>query len=159
MKDKIEKFVNEIGKESLIKYLTEIVSDNKTKTKEQLIEEFFLSILYSLRIQINKNYPNSIFYKKNDLIFIEQNFKNKCFYFRYPDFWSVFETKFKLNYREVQNILKDLLKKHFQIENFKTNTQNKMLMSFLGKLLIIDEFTVKHLSIISCEEEEKYLNS
>ena len=118
MKQKIEAFIKEIGLDNLKQAISEIEGKQPTITKEQQIEEFFLSVINGLTIQIKKQHPNSVFYKKGDSVFIEQDFKYKNIYCRYTDFWSVFESEYGLKYEQIQATIKSQLEKHLKMEGF-----------------------------------------
>jgi len=63
----------------------QIESLKKESQKEGEMEQWFKSLLNGLEIEINDDYPNSVFYKKNGNIFFElyQDSEKKYFYCNY----------------------------------------------------------------------------
>ena len=53
----------------------------------------FLSFLDGCKIQVDKRYPDYLFYSKEAKILFQQDFKNKYFNIRYDLIWSIFESK------------------------------------------------------------------
>ena len=64
------------------------------------------------------DYPNSIFYKKNGKLVIEQNRKYKEFWFDYDDIWSFFRSIFSMTYGEIHGLLKIWLEETFKLEGY-----------------------------------------
>jgi len=116
MKQKIEQFIKEVGIYNLKQVISEIEDNKDAITKEQQMEEFFLSVVNGLTIQISNEYPESVFYKKGDLVYLQQDKKRNNIWCRYSDFWLVFESKFGINYQQIQGFLKRMFSKHLKIE-------------------------------------------
>ena len=87
------------------------------------MEGFFLSFLEGCEIKISDKYPGSIFYIKNDKILFQQEMKNKYFWVEYDFIWSIFESKYGLNYTETQAFIKDVLETHIKLEGYTPQTQ------------------------------------
>ena len=87
-------------------------------TKEQ--RDTFNEIMSKITGTKNSDeYTDSVFYMVGDSVYMEQELKTDNFYIRYDDFWSVFKTKFNLNYQEISQLLRGLLEQHL---NCKVNT-------------------------------------
>ena len=71
-----------------------------------------------LEIVTSKEYPDSIFYKKNGKVVMEQDKENKYFFFHYHDIWSFFEDFFGLEYKEIQGVLKSWLEDTLKLEGY-----------------------------------------
>jgi hypothetical protein len=50
----------------------------------------------------------------------EQDLKNTEFWFNYDKIWSVFESKFGMNYSEIQSFMNGMVEKHFKIRRVTT---------------------------------------
>jgi len=50
----------------------------------------------------------------------EQDLKNTEFWFNYDKIWSVFESKFGMNYSEIQSFMNGMVEKHFKIRGVTT---------------------------------------
>ena len=111
---KIEELQNELRQ-----LLTESSeSENPNKSKEQQMEEFFLEKLNSCEKVMNENYPDSVFFKCREGVLFEQDNKNKVFWVRYDNIWSVFEDGFKLDYKDTQKFILGMVEKHLKLEGF-----------------------------------------
>ena len=83
--------MNNKEKIKLIKYLRLKPSDR-----------FILDHLTDLEEYTHNKYPNSTFYKKNDILFFEWNKSNGYFWCDYVNFWSVLESKYNLDYQKIK---------------------------------------------------------
>ena len=64
------------------------------------------------------DYPNSIFYKKNGIVVMEQDKKNQRFWFSNSQIWSFFESFFSMEYKEIQVVLKIWLEETFKLKGY-----------------------------------------
>ena len=71
-----------------------------------------------LEIVKSKKYPNSIFFRKDGKVVMEQDLKNKFFWFDYYEIWSFFEKFFNMNYTEIQALLRFWLENTFKLEGY-----------------------------------------
>ena len=85
-------------------------------SKEQEMENLFLEFAVDLKIKIDeKEYPNYVFLFKNYECYFHFNLKNRIFYVNYDKIWSIFKSKFELNYNDIQSFMKYMLEKHFKL--------------------------------------------
>jgi restriction endonuclease S subunit len=89
----------------------------KESQKEGEMEQWFKSLLNGLEIEINDDYPNSVYYKKNGKVFFElhQNSEKTHFYCDYNLVWSVFNNKYNLNHIETQAFIKMMVEQHLKL--------------------------------------------
>jgi hypothetical protein len=71
-----------------------------------------------LEIVTSEKYPNSIFFKKDGVVVMEQDKKYKDFYFDYNDIWSFFESFFGMKYEQVQEVLSYWIDDTFKLKGF-----------------------------------------
>ncbi len=71
-----------------------------------------------LEVVEHPDYPNSIFYKKNGIVVMEQDKKTKRFWFSYSEIWSFFESFFSMEYEEIQRVLKIWLEEDFKLKGY-----------------------------------------
>jgi hypothetical protein len=71
-----------------------------------------------LEVIEHPDYPDSIFYKKNGKVVMEQNKKNESFFFDYGDIWSFFESFFGMEYEEIQDVLRYWLEETFKLGGY-----------------------------------------
>ena len=98
----------------------QIESLKKESQKEGEMEQWFKSLLNGLEIEINDDYPKSVFYIKNNKVFfrLSQDLINKERTYFFCDFylvWSVFEKKYKLNYNEIQAFIKKMIEQYLKL--------------------------------------------
>ena len=79
-------------------------------------ENFFLDILSDMEIKIDKvKYPNSIFFFKNDEVWMEQDLKKDRFWCDYNKIWTIFKNKFGFNDNEISLLIKGQVEKRFKM--------------------------------------------
>jgi hypothetical protein len=74
--------------------------------------------LDQLEIVKSEKYPNSIFFKKNGEVVMEQDKKNKHFLFDYDEIWSFFESFFGMEYQEIQEVLSYWLEETLKLKGY-----------------------------------------
>ena len=74
--------------------------------------------LDQLEIVKSEKYPNSIFFKKNGEVVMEQDKKNKDFLFDYDKIWSFFESFFGMEYQEIQEVLSYWLEETLKLKGY-----------------------------------------
>ena len=94
---------------------------NVSKEKEQQMEDFFLECLNGCSILIKKELPDSIFYVKNNEVWMEYDSKTNIFVLRYDRIWSVFESKFDLDDVVIKSFTKSMVEKYLKLSGVTTN--------------------------------------
>jgi len=74
--------------------------------------------LDQLEIVESEKYPDSIFYKKNGKVVMEQDKKNKNFRFDYDNIWSFFESFFGVEYEQIQEVLSYWLEETLKLKDY-----------------------------------------
>ena len=64
------------------------------------------------------NYPNSLFYKRDDIILFELDLKNERLWCSYEHYWSFFEKEIGLNYDEIQELTRGMVGEHLNCKQF-----------------------------------------
>jgi len=111
-------------------FMTERVSDILSTLNETLggLEQYK-----------NYSYPNSIFYgrSENDLriehYYYQEELKNQTIYIQYSRVWSVFETKFNLNYIEIKSLISWYIERIYKLKVTHNTLQKNSLLGFFGK--------------------------
>jgi hypothetical protein len=90
--------------------------------KEKEMREFLKEKMNGLTIKLNDGFPNSVFYVKNDRVLFElcQDGKNRYFYVRYDEIWSVFETKYSMEYADIQAFIKNVVETDLKLGSITT---------------------------------------
>ena len=71
-----------------------------------------------LEVFTSEKYPDLIFFRKDGKVIMEQNLKNKYFWFDYYEIWSFFEKFFNMYYTEIQEVLRFWLENTFKLEGY-----------------------------------------
>jgi hypothetical protein len=71
-----------------------------------------------LEVIKHPDYPNSIFYRKNGKVVMEQDKENEIFWFDYNNIWSFFESFFGMKYQEIQDVLRYWLEEAFKLGGY-----------------------------------------
>ncbi len=112
MKNKIENLIKEAGIDEVEAVLNQIKSKDNVKEN---IKKDFIELLSGCTKSFN---GKDIDYKKDgNLLFYYRKSNNK-FYIRY-EFWYGFQKKYNLNYKELQELLVDILE---EVLNYKEVT-------------------------------------
>jgi sugar-specific transcriptional regulator TrmB len=102
--------------EEKIKELENQIEELKKEYKKEEMEELFKSVLNDLKIEIDDNEPNLIFYKKNGKVVFRLYYdlinKERC---DYNLVWSIFHNKYNLNYDETQAFIERMVEKHLKL--------------------------------------------
>jgi len=87
------------------------------KTRDRLMEETFIEFM-NQGLTLKLNYGDIFYYKGVEWV-VCKNSKNKVVWLKYYLFWSVFETKFGCNYKEIKNFLNGMVCKHLGCNGFE----------------------------------------
>jgi hypothetical protein len=90
-----------------------------------------------LEIVNSEKYPGSIFFKKDGVVVMEQNKKNKYFIFDYDKIWSFFESFFDMKNQQIQEVLGYWLEETLKLKDYIPKMkQNHMVWrwSIISKL-------------------------
>jgi hypothetical protein len=107
---------------SLIKkILKEEVHDILKKHSFKLLNGWLLGECDQIK---NKNYPNSIFFKRRSdgKIIAEIDKKDKYFWLHYGEIWSYFQKYFDLQYDEIEEITSNWLGETFKLREYTSGT-------------------------------------
>jgi hypothetical protein len=102
-----------------IQELERQIEELKKEFQKEEMEEWFMSLLNELQIEIKDDDSKSVFYKKNGNVIFElyQGSEKKYFYCNYKLVWSIFEKKYKLNYNEIQAFISSMVEQYLKLSN------------------------------------------
>ena len=121
----IENIIKEEEKSDVVKDLE----------KRWAMEDEFRRIMKDVIEKTYQDYPNRIYYvDKNDPteIYMEYDQISRYVLIDYEKLWSVFESKYDLNYYEVRDFFKGILKRDYNLRGitpfggFRTKQQHKL---------------------------------
>ena len=92
----------------------------------------FDNIFSDIEEYISDKYPKSMFFKYNNKIYFELDFKNDRTWCRYSDFWSIFKTKFGLKHQEIRKLTGYMLGMHLKRKVPPTFIMTKIYSFSLG---------------------------
>jgi hypothetical protein len=91
-----------------------------------------------LEVIEHPDYPNSIFYRKNGKVVMEQDKKNERFWFDYEDIWSFFKSFFGMEYQEIREVLR-----HWLDEDFKLRGYTPFSLSPASRYVLDEDFKLR----------------
>lgn len=112
-------------------YTEKMVTDNNGKIaiefikndKNEEMKEFLLSWINGCTVDLNVDFPDSIFYKKDgEVIFEIKKFnfeKTSYFLVDYDKIWSAFDNKLNLNFDDTQSFIKNVVEDALKLESVK----------------------------------------
>ena len=80
-------------------------------------ERFFLETIDGVKPFISEIYPQSIIWKKNDVILIEQDYENGLLHISYDQIWSVYENRYGYHYTDIESRIKDVVDRHTNLKS------------------------------------------
>jgi hypothetical protein len=92
-----------------------------TNTKLNKVVLKWMNLNFSpdqLEVIKHPDYPDSIFYKKNGKVVMEQDKKNEHFFFDYDNIWSFFKSFFGMEYQEIRDVLRYWLDEAFKLGGY-----------------------------------------
>ena len=96
-----------------------------------------------LEIVKSPKYPNSIFYRKNGQVVMEQDLKKKNFYFHYDEIWSFFESFFNIELIEFQSLMKMWLEETLNLDGYTPRRAIFPTTNQLEESLNLNNFILK----------------
>ena len=92
------------------------ISFFKPSEKNKEIEDFFLEKTKNILRKTSKEAPGYIFFVDGAEIIMCQDLKNEFLWTIYEGFWSVFESKYRLEYKQIQCFMRYLVGGHLKLE-------------------------------------------
>ena len=71
-----------------------------------------------LEIFESEKYPNSVFFRKNGKVVMQQGKESKYFWFDYDEIWSFFKSFFGMEYHQIQEVLNYWLEDTLKLEGY-----------------------------------------
>ena len=96
-------------------------------------ERFFLDTIDGIEPFTSDKYPQSIFWKKNDIILLEQDYKQKWLRVNNELIWSVLYNKYGYNNTSIQIFIKDVVEKHTNFGILTPHLQILWQESLMGR--------------------------
>ena len=96
-----------------------------------------------LEIVKSPKYPDSIFYRKNGQVVMEQDLKKKNFYFHYDEIWSFFESFFNIELIEFQSLMKMWLEETLNLDGYTPRRAIFPTTNQLEESLNLNNFILK----------------
>jgi len=95
------------------------IKENKSENliPKKTKEEVFLEMINGLTIDtetFKKERPDSVFFIKDKKCFLELEKSN--LWCDYHNIWSVFESQFGMNYKQIQGFIKDMVEEHLNMK-------------------------------------------
>ena len=96
---------------------------NNPDDKLERMKELFLKLVNDdLVVNVGGERQKVTYNNTNHEWVMQQDIKNKCFWFSYIRFWVKFESEFELKYEEVREFLSTMVSKHFNLKGYTTNS-------------------------------------
>jgi len=76
------------------------------------VNDFFINLLDGIEEYISDKYPGDIFFRKNGIIYMKHDSKNKRLWCSHEHIWSFFETEFGYKYEEISQLIQSMLEIH-----------------------------------------------
>ena len=113
---RVKMMVEKLGLKDAIKMFGDNTNIIKHAYENNLLD--YLNNFKDLEVVESEKYPNSIFFKKNGVVVMQQDMKYKRFWFDYDNIWSFFESFFGMKYQQIQGVLKQWLEETLNLEGY-----------------------------------------
>jgi hypothetical protein len=77
-----------------------------------------------LEVVKDDEYKNSIFFKKDGKVVMEENKKSRYFWFSYKEIWSFFESFFGMEYEQMREVLRYWLEETLKLKGYTPKSTN-----------------------------------
>jgi hypothetical protein len=114
----LDKVRNELTDDQI--YILEKYKLGLHQDEEKDYENWFKEQLTNLKISKSTKYSEYLIYKKDGDVLYNYNEKNGWFYIDFNKIWSVFESKYHLNYYEISLLSKGMVEEHFNLIGITT---------------------------------------
>ena len=89
------------------KLVFELVEENDVEKEKR---KFLFDIFNKMKVRVDPSCPGHVYYDVDGVETVfEQDFKNNRFWVSYNHIWSVFETRFSMNYSEIQSFINNMV--------------------------------------------------
>jgi hypothetical protein len=82
------------------------------------VDDFFNDLFDGLEEYENDKYPGDIFFRKNDITYMQQDSKNERLWCSYNHIWSFFESEFGYKDNEISNLIQGVVGLHLKRKVF-----------------------------------------
>ena len=85
------------------------ITDKIHKIKESRLspaENFLYPIFWNVKPYYSNKHPDSVFYKKDDIVLFEYGIKTNVFWCHYDKIWKVLESKYGLKFQEISDLIR-----------------------------------------------------
>ena len=113
-KEELKNLIDSIDDSTIEKICDLLRNDESLKKKE--MTNFFLSKFNGSTVKFD-NGRIKYYAPNGDWLFCQNNEK-KEFLVSYKNIWSVFESKYDLNYQQTKKLFEGILKEHFNLKGF-----------------------------------------
>ena len=87
------------------------------------VKEFIDNKLEGLIQFKTDKYPNSIFYKKDEVVLFRQDLKNERLWCSYKHYWSFLEKEIGLNHNEIQELTRGMVGTYLNCKQFTPHSE------------------------------------
>ena len=71
-----------------------------------------------LEIVTSEDYPNSVFFRKNGKVVMEQDKESRYFWFSHKEIWSFFESFFGMEDEQIREVLRYWLEETLELKGY-----------------------------------------
>jgi hypothetical protein len=107
--------------ETFVKEFSINLEKIKTKTSNDPIEQLFIDLIKDCQIKLDqqKN-PFRMYLFYDDKYMFDYNFEKEFFWCHYDRVWSVFNSKFKIQYEAFEEFISDMVEKYFNFRPYSS---------------------------------------
>jgi hypothetical protein len=123
----LKKIIQERGIDSVQAEL-----DALREAPKQTPEQWFQEQLQQMSIHQDPRYPNSLFFKINGEVVLEQDSANDRLWVSKRQILNILEPKFSLSYEQAKELVQSMVQEHFKIEVGRAKDANGFCFWWVG---------------------------
>jgi hypothetical protein len=101
--------------------------------------------LDQLEIVTSEKFPNSVFFRKNGQVVMQQDKKSKYFWFDNDEIWSFFKSFFGMQHQEIREVLRYWLEDTLKLEGYTPSNLKSRIFPLLEDTLKLEGYTPSNL--------------
>ena len=101
---------------------------------------FLLNMLDGCELKLHEDFPNSVFYVKDNIVLFEKDKTNKYLWVDYYKILLIFKSKYSMNYEQIQMFIKHTLENPLKWKEFTHVDKDYMRFGRLENSLKWREF-------------------
>ena len=113
------------------KKIVDAYENQQSQNKNAEAREFLIGIFNQMKVRVEKDCPNSVFYDVDGLgTVFKQDVEKKDLWVSNKHIWTVLESKYGYNYQQIQELITDMVEDTLNWRGYTPIIKWKMILSW-----------------------------